>query len=129
MSSSATTICKVFSNALLAALLMAPSTLLADRWDSSNNPSRFHSEAKPKKPATTKKTNPKEKNLSNDRHYEVKTDSRGRSTVRFGDGQTGRRLPRGQRGITGRYRQSKSASSPSTTTKPKKDIKKIDKKK
>jgi len=118
-----------FIGVLLVALLLAPPPLLAESWDSSNNPSRLRGDVKAKKPATAKKTKPKGKNQSSDRQYEVKTDSRGRSTVRFGDGQTGRRPPRGRQGIIDRYRQGKSTSTPSTTVKTKQGTRKIDKKK
>ena len=58
MSSTATTICKTFSSTLLAVLLLAPPTLLADRWQSSNNPGRLHGEVKPKMQTTTEKKKP-----------------------------------------------------------------------
>jgi len=112
MSPTASTICKTFGD-----ILLAPPALLAESWDSNNNP------------ATAKKTMPKGKNQSSDRRHEVKTDSRGQSTTRFGDGQTGRRPPHGRQGITDRYRQGKSTSTRSTTVKPKQDKRKIDKKK
>lgn len=128
MSSTTNTEYMVFSSILLVALLLMPPVLMADRWNSSNNPSRLHSDATPKKPATTKKTKPKGKNPSNDRHYKVKIDSQGRSTIRFGDGKKGRRPPRGQQGIRARYRHGKSTSAPSTTVKSKQNTIKIDKK-
>jgi hypothetical protein len=40
-----------------------------------------------------------------DNHYEVRTDEDGRSTITFGDGEHGRRLPPGSGRLTATYRQ------------------------
>lgn len=75
----------ILSSILLAGIFMAPTLLMADRWQGTNNPARFQGKVKPKQQATAKKKGKADGTMPKTREHIL---LRGKTAQGSGRGQT-----------------------------------------